>query len=39
MPFEIVHNDIANIRVDTMVNTANPKPMIGFEKVPWQLTK
>ena len=29
MPFEIVHNDIANMRVDAVVNTANPKPVIG----------
>lgn len=29
MPFEIVRNDIANMRVDAIVNTANPNPVIG----------
>ena len=29
MPFEIVRNDIVNMHVDAVVNTANPKPVIG----------
>ena len=29
MPFEIVRNDIVNMQVDAVVNTANPNPFIG----------
>ena len=29
MPFEIVRNDIINMKTDAVVNTANPKPVIG----------
>lgn len=29
MPFEIVRNDIVNMQVDAVVNTANPSPVIG----------
>lgn len=29
MPFEIVRNDIINMDVDAIVNTANPRPVIG----------
>ena len=30
MPFSIVRNDITNMQVDAIVNTANPKPVIGL---------
>ena len=29
MPFQIVRNDIVNMQVDAIVNTANPQPTIG----------
>ena len=29
MPFEIVRNDITNMQVDAIVNTANPRPLVG----------
>jgi len=29
MPFEIVRNNIVNMQVDAIVNTANPRPVIG----------
>ena len=46
MPFEIVRNDITNMCVDAIVNTANPNPVIGWgtdsrihEKAGWRLLR
>ena len=29
MPLEIVRNDITKMQVDVIVNTANPRPIVG----------
>ena len=29
MPLQIIRNDIVNMEVDAVVNTANPEPVVG----------
>ena len=31
MPFEIVRNDITNMRVDAIVNSSNPQLVVGLD--------